>query len=197
MNFSIPFGSSQDAINAVVQRGVDAMFDIQATGGVADVAFVFEEEEGEEGEEEGRALEMNEEPPRPSRDEKKKNDNDNDNDNTQSEKNNDSTIMTMDEWVSDVKEEFIVVCSACGEDQCLFVQNQASLVAYDEAEHLLGDGEDVPTNNIRRKQLYRQLTLMLNGGPLGAGVRRELPTCCVAGIRQMLPSETFMGFKTE
>ena len=72
MNFSIPFGSSQDAINAVVQRGVDAMFDIQATGGVADVAFVFEEEEGEEGEEEGRALEMNEEPPRPSRDEKKK-----------------------------------------------------------------------------------------------------------------------------
>ena len=63
MNFSIPFGSSQDAINAVVQRGVDAMFDIQATGGVADVAFVFEEE-GEEGEEEGRASEMNEEPPR-------------------------------------------------------------------------------------------------------------------------------------
>jgi hypothetical protein len=28
--------------------------------------------------------------------------------------------------------------------------------------------EPVPSNNIRRKKLYRQLTLMLNGGPLGA-----------------------------
>ena len=55
-----------------------------------------------------------------------------------------------------------------------------------------------PTNNIRRKKLYRQLTLMLNGGPVGAGVRRELPACCVTGICQMLlPSNTFMGFKEE
>ena len=108
-------------------------------------------------------------------------------------------IMTMEEWVEDVmgEEELVVVCSACGEHPCLFLQHKESLVAYDEAEHLLGDGEDVPANNIRRKKLYRQLTLMLNGGPLGASVRRELPTCCVAGIHQMLPSETFMGFKAE
>jgi hypothetical protein len=48
-------------------------------------------------------------------------------------------------------------------------------------------GEDVPSNNERRKKLYRQLTLMLNDGPLGAGVRRPLcrtvvsqqsDTCC-------------------
>jgi hypothetical protein len=59
--------------------------------------------------------------------------------------------------------------------------------------------EDVPSNNLRRKKLYRQLTLMLNGGPLGAGVRRALPDCCVSAIRAMLPSEgeSFMGFLAE
>ena len=162
------------------------------------MAFVFEEED-EEGKEESGAWEVNEEP---SLDKEKNedNDNDNDNNNTQSEsdnKNNDSTIMSIDEWASGAKEEFVVVCATCEEDQCLFVQNRESLFAYDEAEHLLGDGEDLPTNNIKRKQLYRQLTLMLNGGPFGADVRRELPACCAAGIRQMLPLETFMGFEAE
>jgi hypothetical protein len=56
--------------------------------------------------------------------------------------------------------------------------------------------EPIPSNNIRRKKLYRQLTLMLNGGPLGA-VRKPLPTCCVSAIRDMLPSDTFMGYKSE
>ena len=191
MNFTIPFGSSQADVNAVVQRGVDAMFDVQAAGGVADVAFVFEEEEEEVEQGDNNNNNNNNE------------DNNEDNNNTKSESdnNNDSTmIMTMEEWVGDVtgEEEFVVMCSVCEEQPCLFLQHKESLVAYDEAEHdLLGDEGDAPTNNIRRKKLYRQLTLMLNGGPLGAGVRRELPSCCVSAIREMLPSETFMGFKAE
>jgi hypothetical protein len=60
-------------------------------------------------------------------------------------------------------------------------------------------GGDVPSNNIRRKKLYRQLTLMVNDGPLGVGVHRPLPNCCVSAIRYMLPSpsETYMGFREE
>ena len=194
MNFTIPFRSSQANVNAVVQRGVDAMFDIQAAGGVADVAFVFEEEEEEVEQGDNNNNNNN------------NNEDNNEDKNTikseQSDNNNDSTsmIITMKEWVGDVtgEQEFVPVCSACGEQPCLFLKHKESLVAYDEAEHdLLGDEGDAPTNNIRRKKLYRQLTLMLNGGPLGAGVRRELPSCCVSAIREMLPSETFMGFKTE
>jgi hypothetical protein len=53
-----------------------------------------------------------------------------------------------------------------------FFLHEELLVAFDKAEH--GErleGEDLPSNNVRRKKLYRQLTLMLNGGPMGAGVR--------------------------
>jgi hypothetical protein len=38
--------------------------------------------------------------------------------------------------------------------------------------------EDVPANNIRWKKLCRQLTLMMNSGPMGDRVRKPLPECC-------------------
>jgi hypothetical protein len=34
---------------------------------------------------------------------------------------------------------------------------------------------------------------MIHGGPLGAGVRRPLPSCCISAIREMLPSEMNVG----
>ena len=89
------------------------------------------------------------------------------------------------------------ICEDCEADPCVFVDHKESLLAFDEAEHSLQDDTPTVPNNVRRKLLYRQLTLMINGGPLGAGVRRPLPDCCVNAIRAMLPSDTFMGFKTE
>jgi hypothetical protein len=88
-------------------------------------------------------------------------------------------------------------CPGCEEDSCVFIRHKDILVAYDEAEHGSLALEDVPDNNIRRKKLYRQCTLMINGGPLGAGLRRPLPSCCISAIREMLPSETFMVFLAE
>jgi hypothetical protein len=38
---------------------------------------------------------------------------------------------------------------------------------------------------------------MIDGGPMGAGVRKPLPDCCVGHIREMLPSESFMGCRSE
>jgi hypothetical protein len=89
------------------------------------------------------------------------------------------------------------VCSECGENLCVFEQNELRLMSYDEDEHFDLEEADVPTNNIRRKKLYRQLTLILNGGPMGVGIRRPLPTCCVRKIREMFPSEEFIGFRWE
>jgi hypothetical protein len=94
--------------------------------------------------------------------------------------------------------EDMVSCPGCEEHPCVFTQHKDNLVAYDEAEHpCLPGGEDMPENNLRRKKLYRQLTLMINEGPLGAKVRRPLPSCCVTAIREMLPSDTYMGFREE
>jgi hypothetical protein len=42
MNFSIPFGAGQESVNAVVQRGIDAMCEQEAGGETADVAFLFD-----------------------------------------------------------------------------------------------------------------------------------------------------------
>jgi hypothetical protein len=89
------------------------------------------------------------------------------------------------------------VCSECGENLCVFEQNELRLMSYDEDEHFHLEEADIPTNNIRMKKLYRQLTLILNGGPMGVGIRRPLPTCCVRKIREMFPSEEFMGFRWE
>jgi hypothetical protein len=64
------------------------------------------------------------------------------------------------------------VCVECFENPCVFFRHEELLVAFDETEHsMFPAGEDVPSNNVRWKKLYRQLTLKLNDGPLGAGVR--------------------------
>jgi hypothetical protein len=110
--------------------------------------------------------------------------------------NNNNNNAIVEAIVKAVEDDDDILCPGCGEAPCLFVAHEGSLVAFDEVEHDSLAPEDVPTNNIRRKKLYRQLTLMLNGGPLGAGVRRPLPDCCVSAIREMMPSDTFMGFKS-
>ncbi len=103
-------------------------------------------------------------------------------------------VEEMEKREAEAKKKY---CEACEEEPCVFFVHEASLLAYDEAEHGGLLGEDVPTNNLKRKKLYRQLTLMLNGGPMGAGVRKPLPDCCVAKIREWFSSETYMGYHQE
>jgi hypothetical protein len=43
------------------------------------------------------------------------------------------------------------VCSECGENLCIFEQNELRLMSYDEDEHFHLEEAAVPTNNIRRK----------------------------------------------
>jgi hypothetical protein len=186
MNFSIPFGAGQEAINAVVQRGIDAMYEQEAAGETADVAFLFD----------GRAEGSEEESQEWNDDEQNDEDvvNERNSDDRNDETINNNTI-TMEDWENGNEEEFVAVCEFCAEETCLFEQNKGTLVAFDEVEQIAA--EEILSNNIRRKRLYRQLALILNGGPMGAGVRRELPACCVAGIRAMHPSESFMGCMPE
>ena len=51
------------------------------------------------------------------------------------------------------------------------------------------------TSNLRRKPIYRQMALIIAGGPAGKGIRMVHPNCIVQGIRLMFPAEDnkYMG----
>jgi DNA-directed RNA polymerase subunit M/transcription elongation factor TFIIS len=174
MNFTIPKNATTEEVEAIIERGMDAMMDAVDGDSDADVCFLHE------GSEEAIAAEKNQ--------------------NTSGKTDGDGggDIADDDDNKNDNKKGVDDECPECGEDPCVFFQHEELLVAYDDAEYgLTTSVEPLPDNNIRRKKLYRQLTLMLNGGPLGAGVRKPLPSCCVSAIRDMHPSDTFMGFKSD
>jgi hypothetical protein len=62
-----------------------------------------------------------------------------------------------------------IACPDCCEEPCVYKKHEELLLAFDNAEHGCSGAEEVPSNNVRMKKLYRQLTLVLNGGPLGVG----------------------------
>lgn len=160
-NFKIPANSSLPEIEAIVEEGMDSLFDAYEAGeDVPNVAFLHEQAPVVEEEDEEEDIKEDVPP-----------------------------VIPADE----IEES----CPVCGEDPCLFVQHAEMLLAFEEAELAGLAPEDVPPNNLRRKALYRQMTLLINGGPLGAKVRKQLPDCVVTGIREMLPSDSFMGFHAE
>jgi hypothetical protein len=147
MSYSIPPNATSADIEAIVENGLEALFEAHQAGvDVPNVAFMH-----------GAGEDINED-----------------------------TEIPADE----VEES----CPVCGEDPCVFYQHAEHLLAFDEAEHGSLAQEDVPPNNIRRKLMYRQMTLLINGGPMGR-VRKELPQCVVTAIREMVPSESYMGFR--
>lgn len=86
-------------------------------------------------------------------------------------------------------------CKFCDDDPCVWLAKKEDMLNYDDDEHGMMDYEDWPPNNVRRRKIYRQMTLFINEGPMGKGVRKELPECVVCGCRESFPSPTFMGFK--
>jgi hypothetical protein len=173
MNFSIPANVSRDDIAAIVACGIDAMFNAVDTAGIdTDVAFFHEEgREAGDGDNSGGGKNNT----------KSMNDSNNNTDNEGEEEG----VLTL-----------ATICGEYGEDP-VFFQHEQLLIAFDKELHGSLAAEDVPANNMLRKKLYRQLTLLINGRPLGAGVRKELPSCCVSAARDMHPSDTFMGFRSE
>jgi hypothetical protein len=111
MNFSIPFGAGQEAINAVVQRGIDAMCEQEAAGETADVAFLFD----------GRTEGSEEESEEWNNDEQKDKDVvDERNSDDRNDETVDNDTITMEDWANGNEEEFVAVCEFCAEETCLF-----------------------------------------------------------------------------
>jgi hypothetical protein len=73
-------------------------------------------------------------------------------------------------------------CNHCKVGPCIWVTNHDSMVAVDTAEH---DAHvDIRT---RRKAIYRQMALIINAGPIGVGIRAQLPRCVLAGVHALFP----------
>jgi hypothetical protein len=119
-----------------------------------------------------------------------------DDDSKKEDEDEDETRLALD-GVDGITVVYDNKCQVCKNDPCLFTANEDGLIDYDEAKHVHLAREDRPANNLRRKKLHCQLTSMINGGPMVAGVRKPSPDCCVGHIREMLPSESFMGHRSE
>jgi hypothetical protein len=73
-------------------------------------------------------------------------------------------------------------CSQCQEVPCVWEHNQQAMIEFDRAKSK--DDEDP---NRRRFALYRQMALIINGGPSGRGNRLKLPPCVLFGVRALFP----------
>jgi hypothetical protein len=83
-----------------------------------------------------------------------------------------------------------VVCPHCLECPCQWLRFGSSVRDY-YADRLDTIGADnMPPNNVVRKQLYRQTAMML-----GFIRREEHAWCVISGIRAILPSDEYMGHR--
>jgi len=90
-----------------------------------------------------------------------------------------------------------VECMHCREAPCVWLEKKDLMSVIDQHEHRNLPDVDKPPNNTRRKKVYRQMTYIMNNGPMGKGVRKKLPKCVENGARALFPSPSFMGFKTK
>jgi hypothetical protein len=104
--------------------------------------------------------------------------------------------VEVEEPVEDPVEE-VTECVDCCESPCVWLAKKEDMIFFDECEHGHLPENDRPPNNIRRKKLYRQMTLHIQNGVVQKGVRHELPKCVEDGTRELFPSPTFMGFRSD
>ena len=79
-------------------------------------------------------------------------------------------------------------CPACMNSPCLFLQYQ------DELERHVDIMYPEVTNKQKRYHMYRHMSRRLHGH-LGKGKRKPLPECFTRGLRELFPSEDYVGFK--
>jgi hypothetical protein len=85
-------------------------------------------------------------------------------------------------------------CKECDECPCVWFANKEAMLTWD-----LATNDSSVERKIRRKGIYRQMALIINDGPMGKGVRMQLPGCVVEGVRAIFPDPNamYMGHKDE
>lgn len=165
--------ATKEEIEEMVEHGLDAMFDAHENGEV-NPAVTFLHGGEEDNKEEEEVVEENQ--------------------------GQDEEVITDDDGTdndkNEIDDEEKISCADCGKEPCFFLCTPSC--SWPSTKPSTGiKGADVPANSVRRKKLHCQLTLVINGGPLGAGIRKPLPECCVFKVWEMLPSDSFTGFRAE
>ncbi len=83
-----------------------------------------------------------------------------------------------DEWL----------CPVCKSSSVLFLQYQDDLECHVDIMY------PKVTNKQKRYHMYRHMSQRLNG-PLSKGNHRPLPGCFTQGLRELFPSDDYVGFK--
>ena len=106
-----------------------------------------------------------------------------------------NTTTTLNAENNNMENDKTVFCEDCQETPCVWVSNKEEMAMFDDATNGLLTGADLPPSNLRRKPIYRQMALIIAGGPTGKGICMVHPKCVVQGIRSMFPAEDgkYMG----
>ena len=78
----------------------------------------------------------------------------------------------------------------CAKSPCVFLEWQEELerhvdIMYPEV-----------SNKAKRYHMYRHMLRKLHGH-MGKGKRKRLPSCILQGLRDLFPSEEYVGFKPD
>jgi hypothetical protein len=110
--------------------------------------------------------------------------------------NNPSFAYMVEEEIKKLVDEWKCTqdCIHCDKCPCVWLKNREAMLTWDIATY----DEEVEMK-IRRKGIYRQMALIINDGPMGRGVRMQLPSCVVDGVRSLFPDPNakYMGHKDE
>ena len=87
----------------------------------------------------------------------------------------------------------------CPECQCRWDKVEELVEKFLEGESILTRLKDEDITASRARNLLYKFLIRVFSGPLGKGVRMQLPDCCLKGVRSLLknkdPNEVFTGFK--
>ena len=87
-----------------------------------------------------------------------------------------------------------MVCDICHVQTCLWMRYCDEIIAHGDW-YYDNEAPEVNKESETRKFCYRMF-ICIHYGPLGVGVRVELPQCVVEGVREVYPSpdNTYMGY---
>ena len=68
-------------------------------------------------------------------------------------------------------------CEECNFSSCVWLQHRRNIVQND----IMMYSEDIPVNK-RRKNIFQNISIIINGGPLRKGNRIQHPTCVEDGV---------------
>ena len=109
--------------------------------------------------------------------------------------------LIVESYVEGCEDRIFCECCdfCCPECQCRWDEVEELVEKFLEGESILTRLKDEDITASRARNLLYKFLIRVFSGPLGKGVRMQLPDCCLKGVRSLLknkdPNEVFTGFK--